>query len=71
MDEQCRLLREIVKINRSSYTPFPVQKNLKIRYEPPNIELWNNHSDVVEHQIDWPKLFYDLYPYNKFEYIQL
>ena len=33
-----------------------------IKYEPYENELANDHSNIVEHQIDNPELFNDPYP---------
>ena len=54
MDELNKLLREIAKINKSNYTFFSAKPNLNIKYEPYENELANDHSDIVEHQIDNP-----------------
>ena len=71
MDEQNKLLREIAKTNKSNYTSFSAKPNLNIKYEPYENELANDHSDIVEHQIDNPELFHDPYPFEKFEESQL
>ena len=63
MDEQNKLLREIAKINKSNYTSFSAKPNLNIKYEPYENDLANDHSDIVEHQIDNPELFHDPYPF--------
>ena len=41
------------------------------KYEAYENELTNAHNDIVEHQIDHPELFYDPYPFEKFEESQL
>ena len=71
MDEQNKLLREIAKTNKSNYTFSPAKPNLNIKYEIYENKLANDHSDIVEHQIDNPELFHDLYPFEKFEESQL
>ena len=71
MDEQNKLLREIAKTNKSNYTSFNAKPNLNIKYETYEKELANDHSDIVEHQIDNPELFHDPYPFEKFEESQL
>ena len=35
------------------------------------MEYNNDHSEIVEHQIDKPELFHDPYPYERFESYQL
>ena len=71
MDEQNKLLREIAKTNKSNYTSFNAKPNHNIKYETYENELANDHSDIVEHQIDNPELFHDPYPFEKFEESQL
>ena len=71
MDEQNKLLREIAKTNKSNYTSFNAKPNPNIKYETYENELANDHSDIVEHQIDNPELFHDPYPFEKFEESQL
>ena len=71
LDEQNKLLREIAKTNKSNYTSFSVKPNLNIKHETYENELTNDHSDIVEYQIDNPELFHDQYPFEKFEKIQL
>ena len=71
MDEQNKLLREIVKTNKSNYTSFTSKPNLNIKNEVYENELENDHCDIVEHQIDNPELFHDPYPFEKFEESQL
>ena len=67
MDEQNKLLREIAKTNKSNYTSFTSKPNLNIKNEVYENELANDHSDIVEHQIDNPELFHNPYPFEKFE----
>ena len=71
MDEQNKLLREIAKTNKSNYTFSPAKPNLNIKYEIYQNKLANDHSDIVEHQIDNPELFHDPYHFEKFEESQL
>ena len=71
MDKQNKLLREIDKTNESNYTSFSAKPNLNIKYEAYENELANDHSDIVEQQIDNPELFHVPYPFEKFEEIQL
>ena len=71
MDEQNKLLREIVKINKSNYTSFASKPNLNIKNEVYENELVNDYCDIVEHQIDNPELFHDPYLFEKFEESQL
>ena len=71
IDEQNKLLREIAKTNKSNYISFNAKPNLNIKYETYENELANDHSDIVEHQINNPELSHDLYPFEKFEESQL
>ena len=58
-------------MQKSTPTSFPVAQNIYIKQERFEMENENDHSEIVEHHIDKPELFYEPYPYERFEAYQL
>ena len=71
LDEQNKILTQLVSMQKSTHTSFPVAQNINIKQERFEIEYENDHNEVVEHHIDKPELFHDPYPYERFEAYQL
>ena len=71
LDEQNKILIQLVSMQKSTHTSFPAAQNINIKQERFEMEYENDHSEVVEHHIDKPELFHDPYPYERFEAYQL
>ena len=71
LDEQNKILTQLVSMQKSTHTSFPAAQNINIKQERFEMEYENDHSEVVEHHIDKPELFHDPYPYERFEAYQL
>ena len=66
-----KILTQLISIQKSSHTSFPAVQNINAKQERFEMNYDNNHSEIVEHQIDKPELFHDPYPYERFETDQL
>ena len=71
LDEQNKILTQLISMQKSTHTSFPVVQNINIKQERFEMEYENNHSEIVGHHIDKPELFHDPYPYERFEAYQL
>ena len=71
LNEQNKILTQLVSMQKSTHTFFQAVQNFNVKQERLEMEYNNNHSEIVEHQIDKPELFYDPYPYERFESCQL
>ena len=71
LDEQNKILTQLVSMQKSTHTSFPAAQNINIKQERFEMEYENDHSEIVEHHIDRPELFHDPYPYERFEAYQL
>ena len=69
LDDQNKILTQLVSMHRSTHTSFPTLQNIK--QERLEINYDNEQCEIVEHQIDKPELFHDPYPYEEFERYQL
>ena len=58
-------------MQKSTHTSFQAVQNFIVKQERLEMEYNNDHSEIVEHQIDNPELFHDPYPYERFESYQL
>ena len=70
-DEQNKILAQLVSMQKSTHTSFQAVQNFNVKQERLEMEYNNDHSEIVEHQIDKPELFHDPYPYERFESYQL
>ena len=71
LDEQNKILTQLISMQNSTHTSFPVEQNFNIKQERFEMEYENDHSEILEHHIDKPELFHDPYPYKRFEAYQL
>ena len=71
LDEQNKILAQLVSMQKSTHTSFQAVQNFNVKQERLEMEYNNDHSEIVEHQIDKPELFHDPYPYERFESYQL
>ena len=71
LDEQNKILAQLVSMQKSTHTSFQAVQNFNVKQERLKMEYNNDHSEIVEHQIDKPELFHDPYPYERFESYQL
>ena len=71
MDEQNRLLSNLISSQKSIYTSTPVFKNADFKPEKYEINQNNDQCEIVEHNLEAPELFRRPYPYEKFEKNQL
>ena len=71
LDDQNKILTQLVSMHRSTHTSFPTLQNINIKQERLEMNYDNEQCEIVEHQIDKPELFHDPYPYEEFERYQL
>ena len=71
LEEQNKILAQLVSMQKSTHTSFQAVQNFNVKQERLEMEYNNEHSEIVEHQIDKPELFHDPYPYERFESYQL
>ena len=71
LDEQNKILTQLISMQKSTHTSFPVAQNINIKQERFEMEYENDHSEIIGHHIDKPELFHDPYPYERFEAYQL
>ena len=61
LDEQNKILAQLVSMQKSTHTSFQAVQNFNVKQERLEMEYNNDHSEIVEHQIDKPELFHDPY----------
>ena len=71
MDEQNKLLSQLVLSQKSNYTSFPTFQSIKIKHDKCETKSNRDQCEVIEHSIEVPELFNDPYPFEKFEVNQL
>ena len=71
LDDQNKILTQLVSMHRSTHTSFPTLQNINIKQERLEMNYDNEQCEIIEHQIDKPELFHDPYPYEEFERYQL
>ena len=71
LDEQNKILTQLVTLQTSTHTSFPNVQNINIKQERLEFDYDNEQCEIVEHQIDKPELFHDPYPFEEFERYQL
>ena len=71
MDEQNKLLSQLVLSQKSNYTSFPTFQSIKIKHDKCETKSNKDQCEVMEHTIEVSKLFYDPYQFEKFEVNQL
>ena len=49
LDEQNKILTQLVSMQKSTHTSFPAAQNINIKQERFEMEYENDHSEVVEH----------------------
>ena len=67
MDNQNKILSELVTTIKNGHTSSPIYHNHKNNKFLQLNKLQNQQSDAVEHQIENPEMFRDLYPFERFE----
>ena len=67
MDKQNKLLSQLVLSQKSNYTSFPTFQSFKIKHDKCETKSNRDQCEVMEHSIEVPDLFYDPYPFEKFE----
>ena len=71
MDEQNKLLSQLVLYQKSNYTSYPTFQSIKIKHDKCETKSNRDQYEVMEHRIEVPELFHDPYPFEKFEVNQL
>ena len=71
MDEQNKLLSQLVLSQKSNYTSFPTFQSINIKHDKCQTKSNRDQCEVMEHSIEVPELFHDPYPFEKFEVNQL
>ena len=66
-----KILAQLISIQKSSHTSFPAVQNINVKQERFGMNYDNDQCEIVEHQIDKLKLFYNPYLYKRFETDQL
>ena len=59
LDDQNKILTQLVSMHRSTHTSFPTLQNINIKQERLEMNYDNEQCEIVEHQIDKPELFHD------------
>ena len=67
MDNQNKMLSELVTTIKNGYTPYLIYYNHNNNKFLQFNKLKNQQSDVVKHQIENSEMFWDLYPFNRFK----
>ena len=71
MDEQNKLLSQLVLSQKSNYTSFPTFQSIKTKHDKCETKFNRDQCEVMEHSIEVSELFHDPYPFEKFEVNQL
>ena len=71
MDEQNKLLSQLVLSQKSNCTSFSTFQSIKIKHDKCETKSNRDQCEVMEHSIEVPELFHDPYPFEKFEVNQL